>query len=100
MASCLTARHPVAGGRAVPVELVVDFPEQVILPVAAGFPEQAIPPVAVGFPEQAIPPVAVGFPEQVIPPVAVDFLEVEVVILVPCSALEVRGDPVVLLLPA
>ncbi len=88
MASCLTARRPVAGSRAVPVELV------------AGFPEVAIQPVAVDFPEVAIQPVAADFPEVAIPPVAVDFPEEEVVILVPCSAVEVRGDPAAPLLPA
>ena len=76
MASYLTARRPVVGSRAVPVELAADFPEVAILPVAVDFPEEAIPPVAVDFPEE------------------------EVVILVPCSAVEVRGGPAVPLLPA
>ncbi len=89
MASYLTARRPVVGSRAVPVELVADFPEVAIQPVAADFPEVAIQPVAVDFPEVAIQPVAVDFPEVE-----------EVVILVPCSAVEVRGDPAAPLLPA
>ncbi len=88
MASYLTARRPVVGSRAVPVELVADFPEVAIQPVAADFPEVAIQPVAVDVPEVAIQPVAVDFPEE------------EVVILVPCSAVEVRGDPAAPLLPA
>ncbi len=88
MASYLTARRPVVGSRAVPVELVADFPEVAIQPVAVDFPEVAIQPVAVDFPEEAIQPVAVDFPEEV------------VVILVPCSAVEVRGDPAAPLLPA
>ncbi len=77
MASYLTARRPVVGSRAVPVELVADFPEVAIQPVAVDFPEVAIQPVAVDFPEVE-----------------------EVVILVPCSAVEVRGDPAAPLLPA
>ena len=85
MASCLTARRPVAGSRAV---------------LVAGFPEVAIQPVAVDFPEVAIQPVAADFPEVATPPVAVDFPEEVVVILVPCSAVEVRGDPAAPLLPA
>ena len=88
MASYLTARRPVVGSRAVPGELAADFPEVAIPPVAADFPEVAILPVAVDFPEEAIQPVAVDFPEE------------EVVILVPCSAVEVRGGPAVPLLPA
>ena len=87
MASYSTVRRPVADSRAVPVELVADFPEVVIQPVAADFPEQVIPPVAADFPEVAIPPVAVDFPEE------------EVVILVPCSAVEVRVGPAAPLLP-
>ena len=90
MANCSTARHPVAGGRAVPVEQAADFPERVVIqPVAADFPERVvIQPVAVDFLVRVvIQPVAADFPERVVIPVL-------------CSAVEVRVGPEAPLLPA
>ena len=77
MANCSTARHPVAGGRAVPVEQAADFPERVVIqPVVVDFLVRVV-----------IQPVAADFPERVVIPVL-------------CSAVEVRVSPEAPLLPA